>query len=329
MRAAVYDRTGAARHVLRIVDLPVPVLAPGEVRVRVVVSGINPSDCKARVSGRGLEAGPKVPHQDGAGIVDAVGAGVDDRRVGTRVWIYHAAHERPIGTAAEYTCVPADQAVPLPDGIDLIAGAGLGVPAITAHRCLVPDGAPHGRTVLVTGGAGAVGAAAVRIARWGGSRVIATVSSPEKAVVVRALGAHVTIDYRREDVALRLQEEAPEGIDVVCDVHVASNLPRYVGSLNDLARIGSYARAGDDPVLALTPFMRRNVSLLGVWVYGLRASQLAVATADITSALASGGWHAYPAHRFTLEEIAAAHEAVEAGVLGKVVVVLDEDALER
>jgi len=146
--------------------------------------------------------------------------------------------------------------------------------------------------------------------------------------VARTAGAHATIDYRREDVAQRLAELAPEGIDVVCDVHVASNLPRYLGSLNDLARIGSYARAGDDPVLPLTPFMRRNVSLLGVWVYGLRQDQLTSATDEITAALTSEAWQPYPSHRFTLEDTAAAHEAVEAGVTGKVVVVLDEEALD-
>lgn len=328
MQAVRYSAAGSAREVLELVRLPVPEPGPGELRVRIVASGVNPSDCKARVSGRGLSSGPRVPHQDGAGIVDAVGEGVDAGRIGERVWVYHAAHERPVGTAAARTCLPADQAVRLPDGIDMVTGAGLGIPAITAHRCLIPDGVPHGRTVLVTGGAGAVGAAAIRIARWGGSKVVATVSSNEKADIARSLGAHATIDYLREDLAERLAEIAPEGVDVVCDVHVGSNLARYLPALADLARIGAYARAGDDPVLALTPFMRHNLTLTGVWVYGLRPDQLSAATRDITSALSATTWHPYPTHLFSLDEAAAAHEAVEAGILGKVVVVVDEESLD-
>jgi len=188
MRAAIYERRGPAEDVLRVVDLDDPVPDDGEVRVRVAVSGINPTDIKSRMgksSGMGGASDPlawprQIPHQDGAGIIDAVGAGVDPGRVGEPVWLYHAAAGRPTGTAAQYVCVPSAQAIRLPAGIPMGQAAGIGIPFITAHRCLFADGDVSGLTVLVTGGAGAVGNAAVQLARWRGARVLTTVSSDEK-----------------------------------------------------------------------------------------------------------------------------------------------------
>ena len=183
MLAARYDRTGPAREVLRVEEIDTPEPGPGEVRVRVAVSGVNPTDWKSRSgssAGGALDAPFLVPNQDGAGTIDAVGDGVDEARLGERVWLYFAAWQRRWGTAAQFSVVPAEQAVPLPASASFDLGASLGIPAVTAHRCLLADGPIEGATVLVAGGAGAVGHAAVELARWAGARVVATVSGDEK-----------------------------------------------------------------------------------------------------------------------------------------------------
>src|SRR3954470_14770793 len=202
MLAARYTRPGAARDVLSVGDVPTPEPGPGEVRVRLRVSGVNPTDWKAR-SGAAVDGDFQIPNQDGAGFVDAVGDGVDPSRAGERVGVYFAARQRPWGTAAQYTVVPAEQAVALPEGASDDLGASLGIPALTAHRCLFADGPIDGRTVLVAGGAGAVGHAAIELATWAGARVIATVSTPEKARLAEAAGAELTVDYRDGDTAAR------------------------------------------------------------------------------------------------------------------------------
>ncbi|GAB3817465.1 hypothetical protein GCM10027605_68210 [Micromonospora zhanjiangensis] len=228
MKAIVYDRTGDSS-VLELVDRPVPEPGPGEVLVRVAVSGVNPTDWKTR-QGDGSGAAPpygwQVPGQDGAGVVERVGTGVDADLVGERVWIWEAAWRRPWGTAAEYTTVPVGQAVRLGDAsFDL--GAGLGIPFLTAHRCLtvgetmprhLQAGALTDRTVLVQGGAGAVGNAAVQLARWADATVIATVSSPKKAQLAMAAGASHVIDYRRQDVVAEVRKIAAHGVDAVVEV---------------------------------------------------------------------------------------------------------------
>src|SRR5690606_4205791 len=207
MRAAVYDTSGPAQGELRVVDLPDPSPGPGEVRVRLRVAGVNPTDWKAR-SRPGGEWPQQTPGHDGAGVVDAVGDGVDAARVGERVWVYHAALGRPGGTAAQLVCVPAAQAVRLPDGVSFGHGAGLGIPGITAHRCVFADGPVAGRTVLVTGGAGAVGHAAVQLAAWRGARVVATVSSEAKAALARDAGDDAVVNYRDPGIGQRLDRKS-------------------------------------------------------------------------------------------------------------------------
>lgn len=180
MRAAWYEKNGPAAEVLQVGDMPVPEPGPGEVRVRIVASGLNPTDVKARAGSRPMGFPRIVPHQDGAGVIDKVGRGVPASRVGEHIWLYIVQWQRPWGTAAQFTIVPATRAVPLPATATFAEGACLGIPAVTAHRCLFGDGAIDGQTVLVTGGAGAVGHYAVQLAKWAGATVIATVSSPEK-----------------------------------------------------------------------------------------------------------------------------------------------------
>src|SRR3954470_12887988 len=195
MLAARYERPGPAAEVIELSHLPVPEPGPREVRVRIAFSGVTPTDWKSRSSAE--VDGFQIPNQDGSGVIDAVGDGVDPARVGERVWIFFAARQRPWGTAAEYTVVPADCAVPLPDNASFELGASIGIPAMTAHRCLFADGPIEGKTVVVAGGAGAVGRCAIELGRWAGAgRIIATVSNDEKARIAVDAGADATIDYK-------------------------------------------------------------------------------------------------------------------------------------
>jgi NADPH2:quinone reductase len=261
-----------------------------------------------------------VPNQDGAGEIDAVGAGVPESRIGERVWVYFAALSSPFGTAAEYTVVPAEHAVPLPDGVSLELGASLGIPALTAHRCLTADGSLDGQTVLVAGGAGAVGHYAIELApRLGAERVVATASTPEKQEVARAAGAAV-VDYRAQDAAVRIRLAAPHGVHRIVEVALTSNLELDLGVLTPNGTIVSYATGGSPLRADVRRLMDANVTLRFVLVYGTPRPALEQAVADITSALVDGALTLLPLHRFPLDEIGAAHEAVEQGVLGKVIV---------
>lgn len=319
MRAAVYDTSGPAQGELRVVDLPDPSPGPGEVRVRLRVAGVNPTDWKARGHAGG-EWPQQIPGHDGAGVVDAVGEGVDAARVGERVWVFHAALGRPGGTAAQAVCVPAAQAVRLPEGVSFDHGAGLGIPGITAHRCVFADGPVAERTVLVTGGAGAVGHAAVQLAAWRGARVVATVSSEEKAALARDAGADAVVNYRDPGIGQRLRAAAPDGIDRVVDVAVATNLRQYLGNLAPHAVVAAYARDWEEATVPIFPLMAGNVVLRFVLVYGLTEAMLDAAVADLSAALEDGALRSLPVHRFPLEEIAAAHDAVREGAIGKVLV---------
>lgn len=320
MRAAVYRRRGPAADVLEVVELPDPVPGPGEVLVRLRVSGVNPTDWKARAGDGPLAVPFQVPGQDGAGDVVAVGPGVDPGRTGERVWVYHAADERPYGTSAQLTVVPAVQAVRLPDEASYDVGAGLGIPFVTAHRCVFADGPVDGRTLLVTGGAGAVGNAAVGLARWGGARVVATVSSPAKAELARRAGAAATVDYRASDAPAALRDAAPDGVHRVVEVALGANLELDLAVLRPHGSIVTYASEAADPVLPTRRLMTANQRVEYVLVYTLTPSQLAHAVADITSALTDGALHQLPTTRFALADVAAAHDAVEAGAVGKVLV---------
>jgi NADPH2:quinone reductase len=323
MRAALYDRYGPAREVLRVEDIERPEPGPGEVRVKVGASGINPTDWKSRsgATPRPID-GFQIPHHDGAGVIDAAGEGVDPARVGQRVWTWMAAANRRWGTAAEWTVVPGHQAVPLPDGSSAELGASLGVPAMTAHRCLFADGPVGGQTVLVAGGAGAVGHFAIELAGRAGARVVTTVSGPEKARLATAAGAHLVVNYHDADAAGQIRRFAGEGgVDRVVELALGANLRLDLAVIAPHAHIVTYAAEPDDPVLPVRPCMTANVTLRFVLLYGVPRAALEQAARDITAALADGALTELPVTRFALDDIVAAQEAVEAGAVGKVLVI--------
>jgi NADPH2:quinone reductase len=337
MRAVIYTQTGDS-DVLRLVDRPVPEPGPGEVRLRVHVSGVNPSDWKSRRGVSAAQALPfpeVVPNQDGAGIVDAVGDGVTALQVGQRVWVWEAAWRRADGTAQEQVVLPVRQAVPLPDDAPFELGASLGIPALTAHRCLtVAEGGPArlsagalaGVTVLVAGGAGAVGHAAIQLARWAGATVVTTVSSREKAELARRAGAHHVVDYKHQDAAAAIREAAPGGVHIIVEVAPAENeaLDRAVAAPG--ATVAIYANNGGNEVtLSVLKHVVPNTRFQFVLVYTLSpeakdAAVAAVAAAAADGALPVGEDAGLPLLRFALENAADAHDTVEAGAVGKVLI---------
>ena len=323
MKAALYEATGPARDVLKVTEIERPEPGPGEVRVRVVVSGINPTDVKARSGAvpRPID-GFQIPDQDGAGVIDAVGPGVDPARVGQRVWLFLAAG-RKWGTAAEWIVVPERHAAPLPDNADMELGAMLGVPAITAHRCVFADGAVAGKTVLVAGGAGAVGHFSIDLAKRDGARVIATVSSPEKGELARAAGADLVLNYRQQNVAEEVRAYAGRA-DRVVEVALGANLDTDLAVSGPETVVVTYAATPPDPVLPVRACMSANVTLRFVLLYTIPETAVDQAVADITDALRAGALTPLPVHRFRLDDIAAAHEAVEKGVTGKVLIMVGD-----
>ncbi|MEM1066104.1 MAG: NADPH:quinone reductase [Pseudomonadota bacterium] len=323
MRAAWYTGFGPAADVLHVGELDDPAPGPGEVLIRVRASGINPSDVKLRAGARpGAEmAFPQiVPHSDGAGEITAVGTGVPPDRVGQPVWIWNAQWQRAHGTAAELITLPAEQAVPLPETTSYAEGACLGIPAMTAWYALYGDGADlAGQTVLVTGGAGAVGRYACQMARLGGARVIATVSSDEK-------GAHSTaqewINYRTHDVAdcvMRITGGA--GVDRIVEVDFGANQNVTLSVLRPGGVIAAYASAADmTPTLQFYPLMFQNITLRMLIVYHLYGAIRARGEAQIAKWLSEEALSHAPVHGGGLDDIAAAHDLVAAGEkLGTVV----------
>lgn len=320
MRAVVYRRSGAARDVLELTDLPVPTPNAGEVRVKIVVSGVNPTDFKSRSRTDQLPFAFQIPNQDGAGVIDAVGDGVDPSRVGERVWVYHAAFDRQYGTAAEYICLPAIQAVPLPDHVPFSRGAGLGIPYLTAHYCLFENGPIDGRTVLVSGGAGAVGNAAIQLAVAHGAEVIATVSSDEKAELATRAGAHHSVNYKTENVTDALRALAKDGIDRVVEVALGQNLEAIRPVVKPFGQIVTYASDNLPESLSIRPLMGALTTLKFMLVYHLPQAMLDHGIRDVTALLNAGVVSVLPEHRFTLADTAQAHEAVENAAVGKVVI---------
>ena len=337
MRAVVYRRTGGPE-VLEVTERPVPVPGRGEVRVRVAVSGINPTDWKARqgASPGAPTAFPEmVPNQDGAGTVDAVGDGVQRLRTGDRVWLWEAAWRRADGTAQQFVVLPERQVQPLPDGASFDLGASLGIPALTAHRCLtVADGGPDrlhpgaltGWTVLVAGGAGAVGHAAIQLVRWAGGTAVTTVSSADKAELARLAGAHHVVNYRDQDASAAIREIAPDGVDIVVEVAPGTNAALDAAVAAPNAVVAIYANNGGDEVtLRVRENMTPNFRYQFVLVYTVPPAAKDAAVEDVSAAAADGALSAgadagLPIHRFPLERTADGQAAVEAGVIGKVLI---------
>ncbi len=318
MRAAFYEQRGDSG-VLQIDEIATPGPGVGEVRVRLAVAAVNPTDWKMRSRGDDLPA-PQIPGMDGAGVVEAVGPGVDIGRIGERVWIYHAGYQRRWGTAAQFTVVPARQAVRLPDGVELDQAAALGIPYITAYGCLLCDGPIEGQTVLIHGGAGAVGHAAIQLARRAGAHVITTVSSSAKGELAIAAGAHVVIDYTAPDATEAVRRAAPAGVDRIIEVALTRNMDMDLAVLAPHGVIVTYAADNDDPTIPVRALMTNNVTLRFAMVYGFAPALIAAAVAEITAALASGELQPLPFIRFPLEETAAAHDAVEGRVAAKVLI---------
>ena len=320
MIVATYETEGPDANVLVVGELPDPVPGAGEVLVRVAVSGVNPTDWKTRtIGGPTRLSGRIVPHQDGAGTITAIGDGVDPGRVGERVWLYDAQWQRHHGTAAQLIALPSARAVPLPDSVSFALGAGLGIPYMTAHRCLFADGplAP-GTPVLVHGGAGAVGHAAIELARWDGARVATTVSSAEKAGLAREAGAELVVNYHTEDVVAAVRAWTPAGVSRIVEVNLPINLGVNTEVLAPGGTIVCYTAGGE--VSLPRVLMALNARLAFVLVYTIPDEAKAVAVEAISRALRDGAITALPLHHFELAQIADAHGAVEAGALGKVLI---------
>ena len=327
MQAAFYEAVGPAAEVVRIGERPTPEPLPGEVRVRIHTSGVNPSDVKTRAGARGPIPFPCViPHSDGAGIIDAVGNGVSTSRIGERVWTWNAAWRRPFGTCAQFVCLPGMQAVPLPPLVDFETGACLGIPAMTACHATLGDGPLDGATVLVTGGAGAVGHCAIQFAKWSGATVIATVSGAAKAQHAKAAGADHVLNYRDQDVAAAIAElTRGAGVDRIVEVEFGGNLPASAQVLKAGGVIAAYGSAAvPNPALPFYPLMFKHSTLHMLLVYLLTEPQRVRACRLINEALAAGTLSCHVGARFALAATAQAHQAVESGaVIGNVVVGID------
>lgn len=328
MRAAFYDRQGAAHDVLQIAELPDPTPGPGDVRVRIHVSGLNPTDLKSRTGFNGMQlAYPRIiPHHDGAGVIDQVGLGVSAKRVGERVWIYEGQHGRPSGTAAEFCVLPSANAVPLPADASFEVGACLGIAALTAHRCLFADGDLRGRWILVQGGAGAVGIAAILLAKWAGANVIATVGRAEQDAVVRRLGADVVINRKTEDVKAKVLEVSGGlGVERIVDVDLISNIETDMACLAACGVISAYATEVPTAEVRF-PFLRamfKGAVVRMVFVYTMGEQAHRDAIRDINACISAGKYNPEIGLRVPLERIADAHQALEtASVIGKILVLL-------
>jgi NADPH2:quinone reductase len=336
MRAVEYSQTGSP-DVLTIVDRKAPSPGPNEVVVRIAVSGVNPTDWKARQGAGDATAlpHPQVPNQDGAGIVESVGNGVTSVSPGEHVWVWDAAYQRADGTAQELALLPASQVVPLPPGVSFDVGASLGIPALTAHRALTareggPDelspGVLDGVVVLVAGGAGAVGHAAIQLAVWAGATVITTISNSDKAKLARAACAGHVLNYRTDDVAARVREVAPHGVDVIVEVNAVANLRLDLDILALGGTVSMYAGGGtDEPGIPIRAAMGKNARLQFMMTYTTSSAQQAAAIRAVSAAAADGALgvgadHGLPLVRFPLDQTGDAHRAVENNVVGKVLV---------
>jgi NADPH:quinone reductase len=312
MKAAWYEKQGPAREVLVVGEMPDPTPTAGEVRIRIAASGINPGDVKKRQDafGYGMPYPRVIPHSDGAGRVDRVGDGVSSDWIGRSVWCYGAQSYRPFGTAAEFTVVPLNQVVPLPENVTMDQAACLGIPGITAHRAVFVAGPVNGRTVLVQGAAGSVGLCAVQLARRAGAYVIGTVRSPSDENVARNAGAHEVVRNNQE-LKSRIAALAPKGIDQVIEVAFAANIEADVELLNMGGSIATYATDSATPKIPFWPMVFKNIRLFFLGSDDFPAEAKIAAAHDLNAAL-EAGWSGFEiAERVPLAEIAHAHELVE------------------
>jgi NADPH2:quinone reductase len=324
MRAAYYEENGSARAVLRVGEVETPHAGPGEVRVKLAASGVNPSDVKSRQGLTRKIAWPRViPHSDGAGVIDEVGEGVAKSRIGERVWLWNGQWKRAFGTAAEFIALPSAQAVALPAGVSFEQGACLSIPAMTAHHAVVLAGAAKDATLLVSGGAGAVSQYVIQFAKRAGAQVITTISSPEKAKVAREAGADQCIDYKREQVGARVMEiTGKHGVDAVIEMDLAANAKLIPGVLRGKGSVIVYGTGGE-ALLPATFCLVQSIRVQFFLVYELDAAERARTLAAINDALAQGALLNRVAQpTYGLNDVAAAHEAVEHGTIGNVIVTM-------
>lgn len=313
MRAAWYETQGPAREVLRVDVMADPTPGPGEVRVRIAASGINPGDIKKRQNafGYGMAYPRVIPHSDGAGIIDLIGDGVAAECVGRRVWCYGAQSYRPFGTAAEYTVIPMAHAVPLPDEVSFEQGACLGIPGITAHRCVHAAGAVDGLTVLVQGAAGAVGVCAVQLAHRAGAVVTATVRAAADESIARNAGADHVFHLGPELIE-GVHAVAPHGVDHIVEVAFGANITMDLELLGLRGSVATYASDADSPNIPFWPLLFKNIRLDFLGCDDFTALDKAEAARAINEALIAG-WRGFEIfERLPLEEIATAHERLEA-----------------
>jgi len=323
MKAVWYEKTGKSEDVLQIGEMECPTPEPGEVRVRLHASGINPSDVKTRAGARGALAFPKIiPHSDGAGIIDAVGKNVSEERIGERVWIYNAAWKRAEGTAAQFVTVPVGLTVPLPENTLFEEAACFGIPAMTAHRVVFSEGSVKGKTVLITGGAGAVGHYAIQWAKWGGARVVTTVSSKEKAVHAKTAGPDLVLNYKTDDLVSEiLKYTNNEGVDLIGEVEFGGNLDVSKQVVKANGTIAAYGSVADpEPKIPFYEMMFKGVTLRTILVYVLSDDAREAAITDFDKILNEGFFKHAIGQIFPLEEIVQAHRTVEnAEAIGNVV----------
>jgi len=326
MRAAYYDKTGPANEVLQLGEVATPTAGPGEVRVKVQWSGVNPSDVKSRRGRRTTNPVGSVrmiPHSDGAGVIDAVGEGVPASRVGEKVWTWNGAWQRTSGTCAEYIVLPAAQAVRMPEGVPMEAGACFGIPALTACHAVITDDGVAGKRVLISGGAGAVGHYAIQFARLTGAmQVIATVSGPEKAAAAKAAGADVVINYKTENVAERVKAATGgQGVDRIIEVDTPANIVTDLNVLADDGIIVVYGSGADEIPVPFFSAILKNTRMRFFAVYTITAAARARAEGTLLGLLSRGALVHNIAARIPLDRVVEAHELVEQGkVIGNVVV---------
>ena len=324
MKAAYYEQNGSAREALKVGEVATPAPGPGEVRVKLATSGVNPSDVKSRQGSTRKIAWPRViPQSDGAGVIDAVGDGVPKSRIGERVWVWNGQWKRPFGTGAEYIALSSAQAVKLPDSVSFEQGACLGIPAMTAYHAVALAGAAKDTTLFVSGGAGSVSQYVIQFAKMAGARVITTVSSQDKAKIAREAGADECIDYKREDVGARVMElTGKRGADAAIEMDLAANA-RLIPSV--LRAKGSVIVYGTTPeaVLPAAFCLVNSITLKFFLVYELDAAERERAVSAINAALARGALINRVAQpTYALADMAAAHEAVERGTIGNVIVTM-------
>ncbi|MFD9704471.1 NADPH:quinone reductase [Lentzea sp. NPDC059081] len=325
MLASWYDRQGPARDVLRVGELPDPTPGPGEVRVAVRLSGVNPGDTKKRRGWLGSEMPFRrvIPHSDAAGVVDAVGEGVDRSRIGQRVWVYNAQSYRAFGTAAQYTVLPEHLAVPLPDHVSDEVGASLGIPGITAHRALFADGPVDGRTVLVHGVLGGVGSLAAQLARHAGATVVGTVTRTRDLDLVDPATVQHAVALDDPDPVKAIRAGAPDGVQRIIEVSLSDNADLDVAVIADDGVIAAYGTRNDRTELPFWPLLFANVTVRLFGSDDFPAAAKRAAARELTAAAAAGAVKVHVGEVFGLDEIAAAHERVDAGGRGRVLVTVN------